>query len=174
MKAVMIQTPRLSIREFSPDDAGFIFRLVNTPDWLHFIGDKNVYNEGDALTYLSNGPFASYRKHGFGMWNVSLLDGTPIGMCGILQREGLTHPDLGFAFLPEYRGKGYALEAAEAVLECAFSHFGLSAILAITMHTNHSAQRLLTKLGMTYDRDVLLAGPGNQNLMLFSIANTDQ
>lgn len=173
MKRIIFKTGRLQIREFTPDDASFIIRLVNTSGWLQFIGEKNVHNVEDALAYLNNGPFESYSRFGFGMWHVSrLADQAEVGMCGLLQREGLTHPDVGFAFLPEYTGKGYAFEAASATVAHGFKSFNLDTIFAITMHTNLPAQRLLTKVGLKYDRDIWLINSRNdEKLMRFKISN---
>jgi [ribosomal protein S5]-alanine N-acetyltransferase len=163
---------RLLVREFQPSDVHFIVRLVNTHGWLQFIGDKNVRTTDDALGYLSNGPFGSYRKFGFGMWHVSRTDnGESLGMCGLLQRQGLAHPDLGFAFLPEHQGKGYAFEAASATVAHGFGHFDLNTIFAITMRENVRAQALLKKVGMSFDRDILLNTSGKEEeLMLFGIS----
>src|SRR5688572_21540231 len=112
-----LETQRLGLREFTRDDAVFIVELLNTPGWLQFIGDRNVKTKEQAIIYLENGPLKSYKENGFGSWMVELKeDKTPIGMCGILRRESLENPDIGFAFLPEYTGKGYAFEIASATL----------------------------------------------------------
>jgi len=117
-----IETSRLNLRWLDADDAGFILRLLNDADWLHFIGDKNVANPEQAKTYIENGPRAMYRQQGFGLNRVALRENdTPIGICGLLQRETLQYSDLGFAFLPAFRRQGYAYEAARAVLQDGFS-----------------------------------------------------
>ncbi len=175
MSLNIFRTTRLKVREFTPNDASFIVRLVNTPGWLNFIGDKKVDSPEDALGYLSNGPFESYRRFGFGMWHVSRLgDGAELGMCGLLKRQGLAHPDVGFAFLPEYQRNGYASEAANATLGHGFNHFNLESIFAITMHENVRAQRLLNKIGLTYERDIWIATSGKEEeLMLYRIRKPD-
>lgn len=171
MDSYIFQSARLSVREFTPDDALFIVRLVNTPGWLEFIGDKKIRTPDDALGYLTNGPFESYRKFRFGMWHVSKTDSAePIGMCGLLQRQGLPHPDLGFAFLPEHHGNGYAFEAAGTTVGLGFQMFNLDKIFAITMHSNARAQYLLKKVGMTYERDIRIATSGKEEeLMLYGM-----
>ena len=112
----MLETDRLVIRAFVANDAGFIVELVNDPAWLLYIGDKNIRSRDDAARYIEDGPRAMYRRAGFGLWLVALKDGTPIGMCGLIKRDGLEDVDLGFAFLPAHRGFGYAHEAAAGSL----------------------------------------------------------
>lgn len=148
MQALEIQTSRLQIRWLDLDDAAFIYRLVNDPDWLRFIGDKTVRNLADARRYLQNGPLKMYRQFGFGLNRVALRDDdTAIGICGILQRQSLPYPDLGFALLPEFRSRGYAFEAASAVLEHARGQLGISRLAAILSGANEASASLLTKLG---------------------------
>src|ERR1043165_7007813 len=113
----VLQTDRLLLRHFNPDDAPFILALLNEPSFLRYIGDKKVRTLDDARNYILTGPVATYSKHGFGLYQVELKDShTPIGMCGLLKREELPQPDIGFAFLPDFWDKGFAFEAAAAVL----------------------------------------------------------
>ena len=113
-----------------------------------YIGDKGVRTLEGAHGYLSSGPIASYAKHGHGLNLVVLREtAAPIGMCGLLKRDTLEAPDIGYAFVPEHWGAGYALEAAETVLESAWSDFGYARVLAITNDHNDPSQRLLGKLG---------------------------
>jgi len=145
-----IQTPRLQLRRLTAADAGFVLRLVNDADWLRFIGDKNVHDLDDARRYIDNGPAAMYREFGFGLERVALAgDDTPIGICGLLQRPALPHPDLGFALLPAFRGRGYALEAARAVLGQAREARASKRVLAIVNPDNAASTRLLTRLGFS-------------------------
>lgn len=148
MEPLSLETSRLHIRRLELDDAGFIYRLVNDPDWLSFIGDKNVSSLDDARHYIETGPMAMYREHGFGLNRVALKDiDEPIGICGILQRETLAYPDLGFALLPEFRCHGYALEAARAIIEHAITVLEVSELLAIVQPANKASIGLLENLG---------------------------
>jgi RimJ/RimL family protein N-acetyltransferase len=143
------ETDRLTLREFTLDDALFVLGLMNSPGWLEFIGDRNVRSEDAARSYLENGPMKSYRDRGFGLWLVELKDPQiPIGMCGILKRDSLNYPDIGFAFLPEYMRKGYAFEAANATLSLARHTLKFPKIAAITTPTNKASISLLTRLGL--------------------------
>jgi RimJ/RimL family protein N-acetyltransferase len=152
-----LETERLRLRRLTLDDAPFILRLVNEPAWLQFIGDKGVRNLDEARRYLQKGPLELYARFGFGPLAVELkTDATSIGICGLLQRETLPHPDIGFAFFPEYWGQGYAFEAATAVLADGRARHGLKRILALTAPANTASIRLLERLGLKGDGAVRL------------------
>lgn len=161
----VLETERLSLRKFTVDDAEFILTLLNEPAFLRYIGDKQVRNLDDARQYILNGPITSYERHGFGLNCVELREThTPIGMCGLLKREELPDPDIGFALLPDFRNKGFAFEAAEAVLKAAPD---LQRVLAITSLDNEASINLLQRLGFKFDRIVKLS-PDREQLRLFS------
>lgn len=152
MPALSLRTSRLQIRWLDLDDAEFVYNLVNDPDWLRFIGDKSVRNLDDARAYLENGPLRMYRDFGFGLNRVALRDSDEaIGLCGILQRDNLPCPDLGFALLKQYRRQGYALEAAASVLEHAAGELGHERLCAIVTAENRASASLLKRLGFHYD-----------------------
>lgn len=111
-----LDTPRLALSELSEQDAPLMLAVLNDADFLRNVGDRGVRTVDDARRYIVDGPIAMYRQYNFGMYKVELKDGTAIGLCGLLRRDGLEDADIGFAFLPDYRGQGYALEAAEAVM----------------------------------------------------------
>ena len=150
----VLQTERLNLRELTLDDAPFILTLLNEPSFLRFIGDKKVRTLEAARQYLLNGPMASYAHHGFGLNLVELNDShTPIGICGLLKREELPDPDIGFAFLPDFWGKGFAYEAAVAVMNDARERLKLNCVLAIVNPDNDASIKLLERLGMKFERD---------------------
>jgi len=145
---VIHETSRLRLRELGDADAAFILELVNEPGWLRFIGDRHVHSLEDAKGYIARGPAASYAKHGFGLWAVELLSSSErIGMCGLIRRDSLPHPDLGFAFLARHHGRGYAREAAAAVVELARTRYQLVRLLAITEPDNAASQAVLARVG---------------------------
>ncbi len=152
-----LESARLVFRRFTPDDAAFIVTLLNSPGWLRFIGDRGVRNQDDARRYLAKGPLDSYARHGFGLYHVARKsDGASVGMCGLLKRDALAHADLGFAFLPEFTGQGYATESGAAMLEHARRDFGLTQLAAITRPGNAASQRTLAKLGFRFAQLVRL------------------
>jgi RimJ/RimL family protein N-acetyltransferase len=155
----VVTTPRLVVRDLRLEDAPFIVALLNDAAFIRNIGDRGVRTEEDAREYLTAGPLASYARHGFGLCAVTLAgSGELAGICGVLRRDELPEPDLGFAFLPQFRGQGYAFEAASAVKADAHARLGLSTLLAIVNPENSASIRLLEKLGFTRERTVRLAG----------------
>jgi RimJ/RimL family protein N-acetyltransferase len=142
----------------SLNDAEFILELLNDPAFLRFVGDKGVRTTEDASQYILTGPIDSYERHGFGLWLVELKgSATPIGICGLLKRDTLSDVDIGFAFLPPYRSKGYAFESAAAVMDYGRRVLGLKRIVAITNEDNAGSIRVLEKIGMSFDRMIRLS-----------------
>ena len=150
---------RLRLRKLTKQDAGFIVELLNDPDWLKYIGDHNVKNCQDAHVYIRQGPLAMYQQHTMGLLLVESLEHqTPIGLCGLLKRATLPHPDLGFAFLPQYRKQGFALEAAKLALTDVFDRKKTRKVLAITSIDNEKSINLLTNLGFSFKGLIELTG----------------
>ena len=163
----VLETERLLLRELNVDDAEFILTLLNEPAFLRYIGDKKVRNLEDARQYILNGPVTSYERHGFGLNCVELREShTPIGMCGLLKREELPDPDIGFALMPDFRSKGFAFEAADAVLRDARERLNLQRILAITSLDNDASIDLLQRLGFRFER-IMKMSPEGEQLRLF-------
>ena len=167
----VLATARLDLRRMTIDDAEFILQLLNDPDFIRFIGDKGVKTVDDARQYIVNGPMASYERHGFGLWLVELKPSSiPVGMCGLLKRETLDDVDIGFAFLPRYRSRGYGFESAVAVMQYGRHVLGLKRIVAITDPDNVGSIRLLQKIGLSFDRMIKLADDSREVSLLASEA----
>jgi RimJ/RimL family protein N-acetyltransferase len=164
----ILETERLKLRPFTKDDAAFIIELLNSPGWLQFIGDRNVRTEEQAVSYLQNGPMKSYLVNGFGLSCVERKeDGLPVGMCGIIRRDNLEHPDIGFALLPQFEGRGYGFEIANATMKHAREALQFSKISAITLPENTNSIRLLEKLGLSFIERFTFPG-GKEELLLYS------
>ena len=160
-----IDTERLELHPFTEQDADFVLRLLNEPSFLRYIGDRGVHDLDSARRYIADGPVAGYARHGHGLLRVvRRADGASIGMCGVLRRDSLPDPDIGFSFFPDYWSQGYAMEAARAVMGHARQALGLGRILAITTRDNEPSMRLLGKLGFRFDRMVTM---GAEELRLF-------
>lgn len=156
----ILETGRLIVRELDcATDAEFIFTLLNTPKFLQFIGDRGVRTVEQASDFIENRYRQSYRDHGFGLYVVEQKDvKMPIGLCGFIRRDTLTSPDLGFAFLPEFEGKGYGYESAKAVLGHGCDELGFRHVAAITSLDNQVSGRLLEKLGFVFVRVTPMPG----------------
>jgi len=143
-----INTERLQLTELTDTDAAFIYELFTDPDCLRFIGDRGINNLSSAETYLKDRLMHSYLKHGFGLYKVSAqIENKAMGICGLVKRDETNPPDLGFAFLPEYRSGGYCTEAAQAVIDWVQTKQINDQLLAYTNPDNFASIRVLEKIG---------------------------
>lgn len=151
----VLETERLALRWLEPSDAAFVFELVNDPGWLRYIGDRGIRSVAAARDYILGALRPMYSRHGYGLNMVELKGtGTGIGICGLIKRDWLEDVDLGFAFLPQFRGRGHAYEAAAAMLDYGRVVLGLSRIVAIVSPGNEASMRLLARLGLQFERSV--------------------
>lgn len=149
----------------SAADAEFIFRLLNSPKFLKYIGNRNVHSVDAAGQFIESRYRQSYRDHGYGLYTVELKDsGEQVGMCGFVRRDTLPGPDIGFAFLPEHEGKGYGFESADAMMEYGRDELKFTKVLAITTTDNDASGKLLEKLGFKFRE---LVKNGDEVLKLF-------
>lgn len=163
----ILETDRLIVRWLTTGDAEFILQLLNEPSWLRFIGDKGIRTIEGARDYILRGPVEMYSRVGFGLYLVESKDeGVSMGICGLIKRDSLKDVDIGFAFLPKYWGRGYAFEAAAAVMEYGGKVHGLKRIVAITSVDNDSSVKLLEKLGFRFEALIKL-GDDSEDVKLF-------
>jgi ribosomal-protein-alanine N-acetyltransferase len=156
---LILETKNLKLHELGPQDAPFIFELLNTSGWIRFIGDRGIKTLEDASNYLSARLIPSYSQFGFGFYLVKLKsDRTPVGICGLVKRASLEDVDLGYAFLPAFEGKGYAIEASRGVLDYAWKNLKMKRIVAITHTDNIRSIHLLENLGMKREKTFVLPG----------------
>lgn len=168
MPDTLFNSPNLNLRRFTTDDSAFIFELLNTPTWKQFIGDRNINTNEDAVNYIINGPQGLYKQYGYGPWLVSLKDiEQPIGMCGLFKRDYLDKPDLGFAFMPGFEGRGFAYEACLASLQHIKGTYKIDKLYATTTEVNVRSQRLLERCG--FIRAGLVTPPGGEALLLYAL-----
>jgi RimJ/RimL family protein N-acetyltransferase len=152
------ETTRLRIRELTADDAEFILGLLNEPSFLENIGDKGVRSLEDARKFILEGPWASHRDRGYGQFMVELKEtGEAIGVCGVLYRDALEVADVGCAFLPRFWRRGFAFEAATAMIEYGRKTLGLDRIVGLTSEKNLASIKLLEKLGMAFEKTVKMS-----------------
>ena len=155
----VLETDRLVLREVTEADAPFMLELLNSRGFIEGIADRGVRTLDDASAYIAERVVASYRDHGFGMWAVTPRgEAAPVGLAGLVRRDVLPHVDVGYAFLERAWGRGYAQEAAAAVLTYARGTLGLPTIVAITNPDNHASQNVLRKIGLRFVETIDLPG----------------
>lgn len=163
---LQIETERLRIRALTIIDAGFMMQLMNTPTWIKNIGNRNVNDKTSASNYIANNIINSYNINGFGLFLVTQKkDNQSAGICGIVKREGLTIPDLGFALMPNFEGKGIATEASKAVIKYAQESLQIVQLAGITKPENTASIRVLEKVGMEFKKMIQLP----QDATMFSL-----
>lgn len=156
---IILTTERLLLREAVDGDAAFLLALLNSDGFIANIGDRGVRTEAAAEAYIAERILGSYQTHGFGMWIVEPLGGgAAIGLAGLVKRDGLDVPDVGYAFLPEAWGQGYAQEAAAGVMNHARTSLGIQSLAAITSPENVASMAVLRKIGFVYQGLIELPG----------------
>jgi RimJ/RimL family protein N-acetyltransferase len=147
------ETGRLRLQRLSLDDAGLMLAIWNDPAFIRYVGDRGIRTLDQARVTLEEGAFRLYSEYGYGPYRVALkADDTAVGICGLFRREGLDEPDIGFSTLPEHCGRGYAYEAACAVIEHARNDLGLPRLTAIVSPGNRPSVSLIRKLGFAFER----------------------
>ncbi|MGY3859805.1 GNAT family N-acetyltransferase [Aeromonas intestinalis] len=163
----MILSERLALRELNLTDAPFILELLNDGDFHRWIGDRGVRTLSGAEEYIQQGPAVSYARHGHGLYLVSRReDGARIGICGLIKRDTLPCEDIGYAFLPAYRGLGYGVEAAQAAIRDGRERLGIERVIAIVTPGNERSVALLAKLGLTQGKLIKLGDSEEECLLL--------
>ncbi len=150
-------TDALTLRPLVEADAPFVLRLLTDAGWLRWIGDRGVHSLDDARAYVRNGPQAMDRDHGVGLRLVE-VNGAAAGLCGLLVRDGHDGMDLGFAFLPEFRGRGLATQAGQIVLDDARDRLGLAHVSAFVSPGNAASVAVLARLGFAFEAVTALGG----------------
>jgi len=167
MKVKTFETERLFLRPTAVEDADFVLQILNTPKWLKYIGDRKVGTKEEAEKYIQERMTPQLERLGFSNYTViRKSDQVKIGSCGLYDREGLEGVDIGFAFLPDYEGQGYATEAAMKIKEAGQEVFGIKKMSGITVEYNHSSRKLLEKLGFKFVKMIRLPND-DEELMLY-------
>ncbi len=165
LKRNVFRTERLNLRHFEIDDVSFVLSLLNSEPWIRNIGDKNVKTKASAEQYILN-HIENHKNLGYGYWVITLKDDTPIGIAGLLLRNYLHNPDLGFALLPQYFGKSYAWEVSVEILKFAQLKLHLKTIHAVTKKQNLSSIELLKKLGFYFSQ---IMDSNSESLILWNL-----
>ncbi len=165
---IILRTSRLYLSKINKKDAPFLYQLMNDPDWILNIGDRQINKLEDAEKFIANRFIKSYKKNGFGFYILRLIDDdNPIGICGLIKRDGLDHVDIGYALMPKFRGNGYAFEATKVVYAYGVNHFKLDKIVAIVNPGNKKSEQILEKLGLQFEKMITLPNE-TKEIQLFS------
>ena len=170
--ATRLLTGRLELQRLTEDDAGLMLAIWNDPAFIRHVGDRGVRTIDQALAAMRD-TLALFESHGYGAWRIAPRGGGPaMGICGLFKRENLDHPDIGYAILPDWRGQGFTLEAARAVMAEARDGLGLERVNAIVSPDHRRSIRLLEKLGMRVQGPIRMPGE-DADILLYAL-NFDQ
>jgi RimJ/RimL family protein N-acetyltransferase len=148
-----IETTRLQLRKLTLDDADLLLDVWNDPAFIRYVGDRGIRTIAEAHDAMQQGALRLYDTYGYGPYRMALrIDDTPVGICGLFRRDGLDEPDIGYSTLPDHCGRGYAYEAACAVIELAHAEFSLERLIAIISPDNDASIGLIRKLGFEFER----------------------
>jgi len=163
------ESERLLLRRARPADAAFMLKLLNQASWIRNIGDRGVRTLDDAVGYIRKGPADSYARHGYGLWLVELKEtGEPLGVSGLMHRDTLPAPDIGYAFVPRHWSRGYAVESCTAVRDHALRTLALPQLLAIVSPGNDASVKVLERIGMSYVKMVTMPSSAEE-LQLYAL-----
>lgn len=155
-----VNTGRLIIKPLTRRDKNFIFKLLNTEGWIRFIGNRNIISQKDASNYIQK----ILANQNVRYWVVENKTGQSLGIITYIKREYLPHHDIGFAFLPEFAGNGYAYEATKAVLNELINEDNMTYVFATTIPDNVNSIKLLGKLGLILEKEIEVDG---EKLLLY-------
>ena len=148
------ETDRLVHRAFTAGDAQAFFALNSNPQVMRFTGEPALASLSAAQRAIAHYP--DFRTVGFGRWACVLKETQAvIGFCGLKYLADFDVVDVGYRFLPEYWGRGLATEACCASLQFGFSELGLNNIVGFVLPENIASIRVLEKVGMQSDGEVL-------------------
>ncbi len=168
-----METERLYLSDVTVEDSALMLAVWNDPAFMRNVADRGIRSNEQAREAIANGARKLFEEFGYGPYSMALKsNGAMIGICGLFKRENLDDPDIGFAVLPDYCGKGYAGEAALAVVDYARSNLGIEKLTAIVSATNTASIGLIEKLGLVFERMITMPGD-DEAIRLYSMLLTD-
>ena len=152
-----LDTPRLHLRPFRPDDAPAAHRVYSDPEVMRYVATGPLADRSMTARLLQD-YIAHQRAWGYSFWAVvERASGELIGDAG-LYRTPAGEVELGYTLGQRWWGRGYATEAAGAWLEAAFGRLRITEVVALAEPANTASLRVLEKLGMTRDGERMAFG----------------
>ena len=162
-----IETPRLRLRQFTPNDVDDLYGIYRHPDLFKYMSNEKplVWEETRAVI---NSITANWQQHNFGVWAVIHKKHQKlIGHCGLKFLENTSHIQIGYLLQKSYWGRGLGTEAALVVLNYGFEVVKLEKIVSIAKPENIASRRVMEKAGMKYEKDAYYY---NNDVVYYSIS----
>jgi RimJ/RimL family protein N-acetyltransferase len=146
---VTLRTARLELRRFTTADLGALDAVFGDPEVMRYVGERRAPWSPDEIRAALTRVDAHWAAHGFGPLAVVVkADGELLGECGLQVLEEGPDVELAYTLARGAWGRGYATEAAGAVLAWGFGALGLERVVGVTYPENAASQRVLEKVGM--------------------------
>jgi len=153
-----IETTRLILRPFAYDDLDALAEINRDPQVIRFIGDGKPQSSEKSATRL-NEYLEHERRHAFGFWAaVEKTTREMVGFCGLQFLENSGEVEVGYRLARRVWGMGLATESATASLQYGFTELELDRIVAVIHPENIASQRVVEKLGLSYEKDARFYG----------------
>lgn len=148
---IVLETERLVMRHWTPADARSLFAFASDPETMRFIGDGRAWSDIARAHEWITRRVADYATYGFSPYAVvERSSGRIVGSCGFTFLTALSEIDLGYVFERASWGRGYATEAARAVLHDGFERLGFAEVTANTVPAHHASRHVLEKIGFEF------------------------
>jgi ribosomal-protein-alanine N-acetyltransferase len=168
-----MQTERLFLRPFTLEDAEEYFPLVSLPEVLRHTGEQPLTSLDEVRALLLARPLHDYAVYGFGrMACIEKSSGRLVGFCGLKYLEDLQEVDVGYRFLPDSWGKGYATESARALMHDGVRAHRIKRIIGLVEPDNDASAHVLKKLGLVFEQKIRPEGCA-LDLDMYAIATVD-
>jgi ribosomal-protein-alanine N-acetyltransferase len=156
--AFLLETERLALREWAPDDAEALHALTGDPEVMRYVGDGKTWDIAQAREWIGR-LNVSYRTRGYSRWAVVEKEGgLAVGSCGFAPLPWSGEIDFGYMFRRDRWGRGYASEITPAALRHGFERYGFKEVVASIDPRNDASRRVLLKLGFAYRGNETLPG----------------
>jgi ribosomal-protein-alanine N-acetyltransferase len=177
---VSLETERLLLRAPVADDAEALAPMYGDPEVMRYVGDGRPLTRAETARSVKR-MIQRWEADGFGLFTtVRKEDSAVIGRVGLLvwnadtwepttraeSEDGRTEVEVGYTLGRDYWGRGYATEAAGAVRDYALRELGADRLIALIIHGNTASENVAQKLGLRYERDVML---GRREAQLFAL-----
>jgi [ribosomal protein S5]-alanine N-acetyltransferase len=156
--AFLLETERLALREWAPEDAEALHVLVSDPEVMRYVGDSRTWDIERTREWIEK-LNVSYRTRGFSRWAVVEREGgLPVGSCGFAPLPWSGEIDFGYMFRRDRWGRGYASEITPAALRYGFERYGFREVVASIDPKNDASRRVLEKIGFVYRNNEIQPG----------------
>lgn len=148
-----LETARLRMRLFTPDDSERMCEITRDPEVMRFIGYGHPLTREETLKNLDM-ITSGFRRRGYGRWALERRDtGRLVGYCGLSSGNPDVGIELAYMLAREEWGRGLAVEAARASIRYGFETVGVDSIAGLTFHDNLRSRAVLERIGMKFIRD---------------------